>query len=165
MQLVPRRTTSRPLRTAPSAPARRAAAARLTERGRVRARPPRAPAAAPVDRMRRIRPIRPRRPRARSRQLQIQLIVVLGGLAVVIAILWVAWQGFQKNNAPAPGAGRRARRRSSRPRTWLATELDPGDSTNINAQIALANVLYDTGQLARGDRPLQDRAAARSRRA
>jgi cytochrome c-type biogenesis protein CcmH/NrfG len=112
---------------------------------------PSAPAAAPsapaahempaIDR-RRMRPIRPRRPKPAEQALQTQLVVGLGGLAIVITILWVAWQGFHKNNAPeqaVPGATQEQMNAISLARG----ELDR-DSTNVNAQIALANVLYDT---------------------
>jgi len=97
---------------------------------------------APAAEMRRIRPVRPRRPGGADQALQTQLIVGLGGAAVVMAILWVAWQGFHKNNAPpAPveGANPEQMQAANLARAQLAR-----DSTNVNAQIALANVLYDT---------------------
>ena len=62
---------------------------------------PKADEGVPAIDIRRIRPIRPRRPAPADQALQTQLIVGLGGLAVVITILWVAWQGFHKNNAPS----------------------------------------------------------------
>ncbi len=101
------------------------------------------PEAMPEIDIRRMRPIRPRRPADAQQQLQTQLVVVLGGMAVVIGILWVAWQGFQRNNAPAPAPveGANARQLAD---IDLARNQIKADSTNINAQIALANVLYDT---------------------
>jgi tetratricopeptide (TPR) repeat protein len=102
-----------------------------------------APEAMPEIDIRRIRPIRPRRPADPQQQLQVQLVVVLGGLAVVIAILSVAWQGFQKNNTPAPAAVEGANPQQLADINLARNQLK-SDSTNINAQIALANVLYDT---------------------
>ncbi len=102
-----------------------------------------APAAKPAVEIRRVRPIRPRRPADPQQKLQTQLIVVLGGMAVVIAILSVAWQGYRKNNGPAqaqvPGATAQQLADMA-----LATNQIQADSTNVNAQIALANTLYDT---------------------
>ena len=102
-----------------------------------------APEALPAIDIRRMRPIRQRRPADAQQQLQTQLVVVLGGMAVVISILWVAWQGFQKNNTPAapPVEGANAQQLAD---ITLARNQILADSTNINAQIALANVLYDT---------------------
>jgi tetratricopeptide (TPR) repeat protein len=101
------------------------------------------PEAMPEIDIRRMRPIRPRRPADPQQQQQVQLVVVLGGLAVVLAILSVAWQGFQKNNAPAPVAVEGANPQQLADIN-LARNQIKADSTNINAQIALANVLYDT---------------------
>lgn len=106
---------------------------------------PEAPAAAeekPVEiTMQRIRPIRPRRPTGPEQTLQLQLWLILGSLAIAI-VLWTAWQGFQKNNAaqpPVEGASTDQQHEADVARAAVAQ-----DSTNINAQIALANVLYDT---------------------
>lgn len=91
--------------------------------------------------MQRIRPIRPRRPTGREQTLQLQLWLILGSLAVA-AVLWTAWQGFQKNNAaqqPVEGATTDQQHAADVARAAVAS-----DSTNINAQIALADVLYDT---------------------
>src|SRR5207302_2547147 len=49
--------------------------------------------------MQRIRPIRPRRPTGPEQQLKVQLWLALGTLAMA-AVLYTAWQGFQKSNAP-----------------------------------------------------------------
>ena len=101
-----------------------------------------APDDLPAIDIRRIRPIRPRRPGGREQVLQTQLMVGLGGLAVVITILWVAWQGFHKNNpAEQQVEGANAEQEQA---ALLARGEIQRDSTNVNAQIALANVLYDT---------------------
>jgi tetratricopeptide (TPR) repeat protein len=110
---------------APAAPGREPAAASSSE---------------PEISIRRIRPIRPRRPSA-DQQLRLQLWLVLGTLAVG-AVLYTAWQGYQKNNAgppPVEGAQPQQQQAADLARTELAR-----DSTNLQAQIALANVLYDT---------------------
>ena len=91
--------------------------------------------------IRRIRPIRPRPPQGPQQALQTQLWVILGGLAVLI-ILFTAFQGFRQNNPPpvVPGAIAAQQQVADVARNELAK-----DSTNINARIALANILYDTG--------------------
>lgn len=91
--------------------------------------------------IRRVRPIRPRPPRAPQQALQTQLWVILGAMAVLI-ILFTAFQGFRQNNPPpaVPGAMAEQQKVADIARAELAK-----DSTNINARIALANLLYDTG--------------------
>ncbi len=91
--------------------------------------------------MRRIRPIRPRRPSGPQQQLQLQLWLILGSLAV-LAVLWTAYQGFRRNNAQEPvveGAQADQQKAADMARAEIAR-----DSTNVNAQVALANVLFDT---------------------
>jgi len=101
-------------------------------------RPPAAPE--PEISIQRIRPIRPRRPQPQQ-QLQLQLWLVLGGIAILL-VLYTAWKGFQKNNsAPVPVAGAQAEQQKE---ADVARAAIARDSTNVNAQIALANVLYDT---------------------
>jgi cytochrome c-type biogenesis protein CcmH/NrfG len=91
--------------------------------------------------IRRVRPIRPRPPQGPQQALQTQLWVVLGAMAVMI-ILFTAFKGFQQNNPPpaVPGAREEQQHVADLARAELAK-----DSTNINARIALANILYDTG--------------------
>jgi hypothetical protein len=92
--------------------------------------------------IRRVRPIRPRPPRGPQQQMQMQLWLILGGVAVLL-VLFTAWQGFRKNNVPAPaveGAQAAQQQMADLARAELAK-----DSTNVNARIHLANVLYDTG--------------------
>jgi cytochrome c-type biogenesis protein CcmH/NrfG len=91
--------------------------------------------------IRRLRPIRPRRPRGPQQQLQTQLWVVLGATAVLL-VLFTAFQGFKKSNVPAPVEGAQGEQQhiADMARAELAK-----DSTNVNARIALANILYDTG--------------------
>lgn len=91
--------------------------------------------------IRRMRPIRPRPPRGPQEALQTQLWVILGSMAVLV-ILFSAFKGFQQNNPPpaVPGAREEQQHVADIARAELAK-----DSTNINARIALANILYDTG--------------------
>jgi tetratricopeptide (TPR) repeat protein len=92
--------------------------------------------------MERIRPIRPRRPRSPQDAQQTQLWLILGGLAVVVLVLYVGWTGFRQSNSgptPVPGAAEAQQKEADAARAEIAR-----DSTNVNAQIALANVLYDT---------------------
>jgi tetratricopeptide (TPR) repeat protein len=94
--------------------------------------------------IRRVRPIRPRRPMSREMEQRNHLAILLGGMAVFVAIgwlVWIAYQGFVKSNAVAvvDGAGEDQQAAANAARAELAR-----DSTNLNAQIALANVLYDT---------------------
>lgn len=101
-----------------------------------------APGGRPFDPgIRRVRPIRPRPPRGPQQQLQTQLWVILGGLAVLV-VLFTAFQGFKQSNKPVPveGAQQEQQHIADMARAELAK-----DSTNVNARIALANVLYDTG--------------------
>ncbi len=125
-----------PLHDAPPAPGAAPAPAEAAPAARPDAQPP-----AFDPSIRRVRPIRPRRPGAAANPLQLQLWLVLGGMAIVMTILWVAWQGFQKNNQPTPVEG--ASDTQQKDADLARAELKR-DSTNVNAQIALANVLYDT---------------------
>lgn len=103
---------------------------------------PEGPAARGFDpNIRRMRPIRPRPPRGPQQQLQTQLWVVLGATAVLI-VLFTAFQGFKQNNQPVPVAG--AQQEQQHVADMARAELAK-DSTNVNARIALANILYDTG--------------------
>jgi cytochrome c-type biogenesis protein CcmH/NrfG len=92
--------------------------------------------------IRRVRPIRPRPPKAPQQQLQVQLWSVLGGMAIML-VLFTAYQGFKQNNtkpAVVEGAQQDQQHVADMARAELAK-----DSTNVNARIALANLLYDTG--------------------
>jgi tetratricopeptide (TPR) repeat protein len=111
---------------------------------------PVAPASAPGEpaargfdpSIRRMRPIRPRPPRGPQEQLQVQLWAVLGLMAIAL-VVYTAWQGFKKNHVPPPpveGAQPQQQQVADMARAELAR-----DSTNLNARIALANTLYDTG--------------------
>jgi cytochrome c-type biogenesis protein CcmH/NrfG len=105
--------------------------------------PPAAKPEPPVEiSMERIRPIRPRRPKSPEEVQQSQLWLILGGLAVIVLVLYVGWTGFRQNNSgptPIPGAAEAQEKEADAARAAIAR-----DSTNVNAQIALANVLYDT---------------------
>jgi len=91
--------------------------------------------------IRRVRPIRPRPPRGPQQGLQMQLWVVLGSMAVLL-ILFTAFNGFKQSNPPPPVAG--AQEEQQHVADMARSELAK-DSTNVNARIALANILYDTG--------------------
>lgn len=100
------------------------------------------PPARPFDpSIRRARPVRPRPPRPAQQGLQVQLWIALGGAALVL-LLFTAFQGFRKNNQPAPVAG--AAQDQQHIVDMARAELAK-DSTNVNARILLANMLYDTG--------------------
>lgn len=104
---------------------------------------PAEPAGRPFDPgIRRVRPVRPRAPRGPQQQLQTQLWVILGGLALAV-VLYSAFQGFKQSNPQAPPV-EGARQEQQHIIDMARAELVK-DSTNVNARIALANVLYDTG--------------------
>jgi hypothetical protein len=85
------------------------------------------------------RPLRPRRPRAAANPNALFLWMALGAVAAVL-LVWQAMEGFKKNNAvPVEGATVDQQR--------LADSLQAvitRDSTNVDATIEYANVLYDT---------------------
>ena len=88
-----------------------------------------------------MRPIRPRRPGGPDQRLQMQLWLMLGGLSVLF-ILWTAFDGFKKSAKPqvqVEGAKEDQQRAAD-----LARKTLEADSTNLQARIALADVLYDT---------------------
>lgn len=85
-----------------------------------------------------VRPIRTRRPRAQQ-PLQMQLWL-LAGIVVALTLAWSALHGFWTTNyAPIAGAHADQEKRADDARAALAK-----DSTNVDARIALANVLFDT---------------------
>ncbi len=87
------------------------------------------------------RPLRPRRPRPGGMQpIQVQIWLVTGA-AMVLAIVYFAAQGFWRSNAPVVTGARPEQQQ----RADLARRQLEQDSTNIEARIELANVLYDTG--------------------
>ena len=88
------------------------------------------------------RPIRRRsRPNAME-PVQVQLWLITG-VAVVLGIAYFAFQGFWKSNAAGIGvAGAKPEQQQLADRARAALVQD---STNIGARIALADVLYDTG--------------------
>jgi Flp pilus assembly protein TadD len=71
-------------------------------------------------------------------QMQIWLVT---GVAVVIAIVYFAAQGFWHSNVP-PVTGAKP---DQQQRADLARRVIEQDSTNVEARIELANLLYDTG--------------------
>ena len=103
-----------------------------------------APSASALEReiaLRSLRPIRPRRPGGPDQKLQMQLWLVLGGLSVLF-ILYTAVDGFKKNAKPqvqVEGA-----KEDQQHAADLARKALEADSTNLQARIALADVLYDT---------------------
>lgn len=85
------------------------------------------------------RPIRPRPPRPQQ-PLQMQLWLITGVVAVGI-VLFTAFRGFNESNfPPVEGAQQDQQKLADAAREALAR-----DSTNTEARIALADVLYDTG--------------------
>lgn len=99
--------------------------------------PPGAPGTDPL--VRPFRPIRPRPPRVQQ-PLQMQLWLVFGSLAALLAG-YTAIRGFHESNVkPIEGAQVEQQHRADEARAALAK-----DSTNLEARIALADVLYDTG--------------------
>lgn len=110
--------------------------------------PPVAPPSEPAPRgfdpnIRRSRPIRPRPPKGPQQQFQMQLWSVLGGMALML-VLFTAYQGFKQNNTKAPAPVEGAQQEQQHIADMARAELAK-DSTNVNARIALANILYDTG--------------------
>lgn len=106
---------------------------------------PPAPSGAPTrgydPNIKRMRTTRPRAAQTAAEKLQFQLWLVLGGFAVLL-VMYTAFQGFQKNNAAQPkiaGANEEMEHAATMARNELAK-----DSTNVNARIMLANILYDT---------------------
>ena len=82
---------------------------------------------------------RPRRPRPAT-NLSVTLWLMFGLLAAV-TVIGVAVQGFVKSNAPAvEGSSEAQQRRADELHAILAR-----DSTNVDANIELANLFYDTG--------------------
>lgn len=107
-------------------------------------RPPAGPASpAPGDAdpvVRRMRPVRPRRPQP-ANSMSVALWLLFGTLCA-IAVLIAAVTGFQKNNSapPVEGTSEDQQKHVEHLREALAK-----DSTDIEARIEFANILYDTG--------------------
>jgi len=101
------------------------------------------------------RPVLRRRPRPNAMEpVQMQLWLITG-VAVVLGIVYFAFQGFSKSNAP-PIAGARPEQQQQ---ADLARQAIEKDSTNAGARIALADILYDTGNWS--DAIVHYRSAAR----
>lgn len=98
---------------------------------------------APAISMERIRPIRPRRPSGPQQALQAQLWLVIGGLAVLAAGfgIYTAYQEFSKSQVKATVEGAKPEQQQAADVARAALDRD---STNVNAQVALADVLFDT---------------------
>jgi tetratricopeptide (TPR) repeat protein len=89
------------------------------------------------------RPVRPRRPRPVANPNALFLWMFLGVVAAAL-LVWQAVDGFRKNNAvPVEGATVDQQRLADSLRTALAR-----DTTNVDATIEYANVLYDTANWA-----------------
>ena len=81
---------------------------------------------------------RPRPPRAQPQAISIYLMVAA---VIAVAVLLVAVRGFHQTNfAPIEGARENQQKTADAFRAELAK-----DSTNVEAHIGLADVLYDTG--------------------
>lgn len=97
-------------------------------------------AAAPSEmELRRVRPIRTRAPRAGQDGMSQQLWMLIGGAAIAL-LLWQAFTGFrQSNSQPIAGAKPDQQKVVDQARAAIAK-----DSLDLQAQIMLADVLYDT---------------------
>ena len=85
------------------------------------------------------RPVRPRRPRPVANPNALFLWLALGAVAAVL-LVWQAMDGFRKNNAvPVEGATFDQQRLADSLRAVITQ-----DSTNVEATVEYANVLYDT---------------------
>jgi hypothetical protein len=83
------------------------------------------------------RPVRRPRPMA-SQSMTLWLVI---GFIAAAAILWQALVGYHRNNAPpVAGANQNQQQEADSLRNVLSR-----DSTNVDALVALGNVLYDTG--------------------
>jgi len=86
-----------------------------------------------------MRPIRPRRPKP---QANVALSLWLGmGTVLAVLLVLIAIQGFHQNNAPAV-EGSNSEQQKSADEARAALEKD---STNTRARVALADILFDTG--------------------
>lgn len=88
----------------------------------------------------RIRPIRPRRPQPPS-SMSVALWLLFGTFCAIVVLI-AAVTGFQKNNSAPPVEG------SSEEQQKLVEQLRAAlakDSTNVEARVEFANILYDTG--------------------
>jgi cytochrome c-type biogenesis protein CcmH/NrfG len=111
--------------TAPEPPAERPAAGPPP--------PPRAPSP---------RPMRPRRPRPQS-NVALSLWLGFGTFGALVLVL-VAFSGYQQSNfTPVEGSNQDQQKQSDAMRAALAA-----DSTNVQARVALADILFDTGNWA-----------------
>ena len=121
-----------------------AAAPERPARGPVAPAPPAASAAdvEPVT-IRRVRPIRPRRPQP-ANNMVVALWLLFGTFCAAVVVV-VAIQGYSKNNAPPPVEGSSPEQQKSADELRATLEKD---STNVEARIELANLLYDTGNWA-----------------
>ena len=90
--------------------------------------------------VRRMRPIRPRRPR--SADSMSQALWLLFGTFCAAVVVVVAIQGYSKNNAPPVVEGSSPEQQKAADQLRATLERD---STNIEAHIDLANLLFDTG--------------------
>jgi tetratricopeptide (TPR) repeat protein len=91
---------------------------------------------APVPMM---RPIRPRRPRPQA-NVAVSLWLGVGTFLALLLVL-IAIQGFHQNNVPAV-EGSSSEQQKSADEARAALEKD---STDIRARVALADILFDTG--------------------
>ena len=100
------------------------------------------PSAPPTDSdLSRVRPIRSRPPRAPLDPMSQQLWLIVGMITIGL-LLWQAFTGFRKSNTPPPVAGAQPEQQQLADQ---AREAIAKDSTDLRARIALADVMYDTG--------------------
>ena len=90
--------------------------------------------------VRRMRPIRPRRPQPAD-TMSLALWLLFGTFCAAVVVV-VAIQGYSRNNSPPVIEGSSPEQQKSADQLRATLEQD---STNIEARIELANLLYDTG--------------------
>lgn len=90
--------------------------------------------------IRRMRPIRPRRPQS-ANTMSMALWLLFGTFCAAV-VLVVAIQGYSRNNSPPAVEGSSPEQQKAADQLRAALEAD---STNIEARIDLANLLFDTG--------------------
>jgi len=90
--------------------------------------------------VRRMRPIRPRRPQP-ANSMSLALWLLFGTFAAVVVVV-VAIQGYNKNSTAPPVEGSSPEQQKTADQLRATLERD---STNVEARVELANLLYDTG--------------------
>ena len=87
----------------------------------------------------RMRPVRPRRPRPQS-NVALQLWLGVGAFCALLLVFIAVQANMERNNAPVEGSNQDQQKQSDLFRAALAR-----DSTDLEARIGLADILFDTG--------------------